>query len=59
MGLMKMLMEVNPSLMSLDMPWAIIKHIREDHIEAFYRTSSSKFIVVIKKLDTKSLTIMK
>ena len=54
-----MLMEVNPSLMSLDMPWAIIKHIREDHIEAFYRTSSSKFIVVIKKLDTKSLTIMK
>ena len=54
-----MLMEVNPSLMSLDMPWAIIKHIRENHIEALYRTSSSKFIVILKKLDTTTLTIMK
>ena len=36
-----------------DLLSAVVKHINKDHIDAFYKTTNSKFIVVLKKKEHK------
>ena len=38
---------------TVGMLWVIVKHVKREHIESFYSTSPSKFVIVLKQPNLK------
>ena len=38
---------------TVGMLWVIVKHVKREHIELFYRTSPGKFVIVLKQPNLK------
>ena len=38
---------------TVGMLWVIVKHVKREHIESFYRTSLGKFVIVLKQPSLK------